>query len=560
MSILRLDRTYRNIARFRQVIAVLIRYGLGGLVASSKVDYYYAWVKSFITRRKPPMKVSALDRPTRVRMVLEELGPTFIKLGQMLSNRPDVVPIQYAAEMTKLLDRVKPVETDKIHARIAAELGQQVDVLFESFEENPIGAASIAQVHAARLKSGEDVVVKVVRPGIETVIETDLDILAEIALLLQRHVPEASVMDPVGLVQEFSRALRLELDLSREGRIIERFASNFADDDTVYVPSVHWQFCSRKVLTLERMPGKKLSEVDFDTKSREERDAIAQNGAKAALKQILVHGLFHADPHLGNLFLLDGNRLGLVDYGMVGRLDEDTRDLIADLLFALGQGRPEKVADILLESQGPVGKFNRSAFVRDVMEMCDLYLDIPLKQVVVSSLFTDLIQIMNRHSIRFPRDLMVLSRALITVEGVGRRLDPEFNIIETARPFVADFIKNRIGTKRLAREAGETLGHYLTLIKTLPRDLTSLAKRLKESEVEIGFVHKGLETFSSDLERSLGRLTLGIIMSALIVGSSYLVTADTETHVLSLPLYSFVGFLAAIVVGAILVISLFRSN
>jgi len=559
MSILRIDRSYQNIRRLRQVVTILVKYGLGDLALSLRIDRYWGWMKRIVTRRKAPKEVASHTRPIRMRMAMEELGPTFVKLGQVLSTRPDLVPAAYARELTKLLDEVAPVGGESIRARVEAELKRPIKEMFEVFSQEAFASASIAQVHSARLVSGEEVVVKVVRPGVERVIETDLAILREIARLVAKHFPESELMDPVGLVDEFSISISKEVDLGREGCIMQRFASNFEDDDTIHVPDVYWDYCSKGVLTQERLMGRKLSGIDFEDLSMDVRRELARKGVKIVLKQILSHGLFHADPHPGNMFLLPGNILGLVDYGMVGRTDPETRRMIAEILVAISQNRPDKIADIVLESQVPMTSFNRNAFIRDTLEMSDLYVDVPLKNVMVTSLFSDLTQIMQRHGIVFPRDLMLLSKALITIEDFGRRLDPEFNMLDFARPFVEKFVREKLGPVQMVKNAFETLGHYAKLSKTLPRDISALLNRLKESQMEIGFVHKGLEGFSSRLEKVGYRLTLGIIISALIIGSSFLASAEIGSQPSGVFLYSVLGFIAAIILAIALLFSFLKS-
>ena len=559
MSLLRIDRTYHNVKRLRQVATVLIRYGLGDMVSSLKVDYYLAWIKRVVARRKPPLPVAALTRPMRVRLALQELGPTFIKLGQMLSSRPDVIPAEYASELAKLLDQVAPVAVAQVKKRIEAELGRPVSELFAMFGQEPIAAASVAQVHPAKLKSGEEVVVKVIRPGIEAVIDTDIAILGEIARLVARHLPEAEVFDPEGVVEEFSRSIRKELDLVKEGRVIERFAANFAEDEWLCIPKVYWDFCSQKVLTLQRFEGPKLSELDFGKLDIADRKLIAQRGATAILKQVLVHGLFHADPHPANIFILDGNKLGLVDYGIVGRIDVQTKKLITDLLVAIIRNDAPRAAETILQWSPPRIRIDRRAFVRDVMEMADIYVGRKLKEVPIASVFNDVVQLMTRYRIGFPRDLVLLSKALVTVEGIGRRLDPDFNMVEHATPFVQELLHKRFGPSAVAKGTLSALGSYARLFSALPEDILALLRAFKESQLEVGFVHKGLEGFTSRMEKVGYRLTLGLIISAMIIGSSLLAVIASRHEMFGLPLFSVIGFLGAIALAIVLLVSVLRS-
>ncbi len=332
LPIFRVNRNIRTIRRYRTILGVLIKYGFGHFVEQLNIDYYLELGKRIVTLDKIHKDLERLSQPQRLRLAMEELGPTFIKLGQLLSTRPDVLGKEYITEFSKLQDKVPAVSFDEINAQVQRELGYPASELFSTFSREPLAAASIAQVHRGKLKSGEEVVFKVRRPGIVKIIETDIDVLMGLAYLIEQHVPAVALYDPVGLVKEFRRSIMREVNFTREGRTIDRFAVNFADSTSVYVPKIFWDYSGEMVLTMEYVPGIKISALEELTAQGYDLKEIARRGADAFLKQVLDYGLFHADPHPGNVFILPGQVICMLDYGMVGRLGQDLKDQLIELL------------------------------------------------------------------------------------------------------------------------------------------------------------------------------------------------------------------------------------
>ena len=334
MQVSKLTRTYHNIKRYRQILTILLRYGFDDVLGRLKIDYYIQLGKKII----PKFKAQEIENKTtaeRLRLALEELGPTFIKLGQMLSVRPDLIPENFIRELQKLQDEVPAFSVEQAKAEVESQLGKPVEQLFSSFDDVPLAAASIAQVHRAEKKDGEQVAVKIQRPNIQSVIESDLNILFDLAELMEMHIPESELYNPVGIIQEFAKTIRRELDFIREGRNIDRFRRNFKDDETVYVAQVYWELTTERVLTMEFIDGIKISELDKLEAAGLDKKIIAFNGGQAILKQVFDHGFFHADPHPGNIFVLPNNVIAPLDFGMMGSLDEELMEIAGNLLTAI---------------------------------------------------------------------------------------------------------------------------------------------------------------------------------------------------------------------------------
>ena len=556
----RINRNIRSLKRYRQVLGILIKYGFGHVVDQLNIDYYIELGKRIVTLGTASRELERLTQAARIRLALEELGPTFIKLGQLLSTRPDIVPADVLEELKKLQDRIPPVAPDKIMAQIHRELGYPAEELFAHIEDVPLATASIAQVHRARLKTGEDVVCKIRRPGVETIIETDLDIMMGLAYLVEKHLPGGDLYDPVSLVKEFRRTIYRELDFSREGRTTDRFAANFADDQTVHIPKVYWDYTGQTVLTLEYIAGIKISHLEELEDAGLDLKIIARNGADNFLRQVFVHGLFHADPHPGNLHIRPDNVICIFDFGMVGRLDEDLKLHLTELLLCVLRRDVDRLVMQLLYSGDLHDESNLKNLKRDLTEFIDDYYDILLQDLKIGKLLIDFIDILTEYKIKFPSSLMMLSRALFAMEGLGKQLDPDFNMVEQLKPFAEQIIATRYSPTNMAKDAAKTLQSYQALGKSLPKDIKEFINRINRNKFKIDLEHRGFERLINDIDKSTNRISFSLIISALIVGSSLIMQTDKGPMLFGFPILGLLGYSVAGFLGLGLAIAILRSG
>jgi len=556
----RINRNIRSLKRYRQVLGILIKYGFGHIVEQLNIDYYIELGKRIVSLGTASRELERLTQAARFRLALEELGPTFIKFGQILSTRPDIVPTGFLEELQRLQDHIPAVSTDEIKAQIHRELGYPTEELFKKFECTPLATASIAQVHRGTLKTGEEIVCKVRRPNVESVIETDLDIMMGLAYLVEKHLPGGNLYNPVGLVREFRRTIHRELDFSREGRTTERFAANFSDDKAVHIPKVFWEYTGQTVLTLEYVSGIKISNLDELKKAGLDLEIIAQNGADNFLKQVFIHGLFHADPHPGNIHILPGNILCIFDFGMVGRLDDDLKLHLTELLLCVLRRDVDHLISQLLYSGDLHDDSNTRNLKRDLTEFIDDYYDIMLQDLKVGKLLLDFVEILTEHQIKFPVNLMLLSRALFVMEGIGRQLDPNFNMVAQLKPFAEQVIKDRYSPASIVKEATRTLQSYQALGKSLPKDIKEFINRINRNKFKIDVEHRGFERLVNDLDKSSNRISFSMIIAALIVGSSLVMQIDKGPMLFGFPILGLLGYSVAGFLGLGLAIAILRSG
>jgi ubiquinone biosynthesis protein len=556
----RFNRNIRSIRRYRHILGILIKYGFGHFVEQLNIDYYLELGRKIVTFGTATKDIERLTQPQRLRLALEELGPTFIKFGQLLSTRPDIVPKEYSQELQKLQDKVPSVGTEAIREQIEKEIGTTIEEAFARFDNEPMAAASIAQVHRGQLKSGEEVVFKVRRPGVQKVIETDLDILMGLAYLIENHIPAGELYDPTGLVKEFRRTVYREMDFAREGYTMDRFAANFDGDPTIYVPRVFWDFTCETVLTMEYVSGTKISHFELLQNQGLSLTEIAAKGANAFLKQVFDYGLFHGDPHPGNLMVLENGTICMLDYGMVGRLSEELKIQLTELLLALLQRDVDRIISQLLYAGELLDESNLKSLKRDLSEFIDDYYDILLQNIKVGKLLIDFIDILTEYRIKFPPDLLLLARALIAMEGLGRQLDPHFNMIDSIRPFAEKIIRDRVTPSHISREITQALHSYGALAKNLPRDIKEFINRVNRNKFKIDLEHRGLDKLVSDLDKSSNRLSFSMLIAALIIGSSLIMQTSKGPLLFGFPVLGFLGYSAAALLGLWLAIAILRSG
>jgi ubiquinone biosynthesis protein len=550
-------RTYRHLNRYREILGVLFKYGFGDIVETLKIEQYIEIGLQMISRKRRD-QIEKLTRAERVRMAVEELGPTFIKLGQILSTRPDLVPLEYSRELSKLQDHVPPFPYEEARTIITDELGGTPEELFAYFETEPLAAASIGQVHRARLADGDEVVVKVQRPGIRKIIEVDLEILLHLASLMERHVEEMEVQRPTRIVEEFARSLEKEIDYTIEAYQTERFSRQFLGEHTIYVPKIYRDFNSSRVLTIEYIEGIKVTDFEALEKNRCNLHTLAENGADLVMKQIFVHGFFHADPHPGNIFILSNNIICFLDFGMMGRIRQDEREDFTDFVISLAGKNERKITESVLRLSVYDQEPDRERLERDLTDLLEEQVYGRQGKLEMGKLFQKLIETVTTHGLTIKPDLYLMMKALGTIEGIAKMLDPAIDILKQAEPFVRKIQEERMNPKRIAGDMLEIGSGLIQLGREIPGELRSILKQAREGKMKIEFGHSGLEPLLDTYNRSANRLVFAIVLAALIIGSSLVVLSGIPPRWHDIPLIGLAGFILAGIIGFSLLISILR--
>ncbi|MGB9700303.1 MAG: ABC1 kinase family protein [Thermodesulfobacteriota bacterium] len=553
------SRTYRHINRYRQILTIFFKYGFGDLIERLNISQYLEFGRRLIFRSHR-VRAEKLTRAERLRLACADLGPTFIKLAQILSTRPDLIPLEFAQELAKLQDQAPPFPFAQVKEIIEEEFKTPLENKFASFDPTPLAAASIGQVHRARLLGGEEVVVKVQRPGIRQLIEVDLEILFHLAVLMERHIEELARQKPTRIVEEFARVLEKEIDYEIEASNLERFAQQFLDHPYLYVPRLYRAVCSSKVLTMEYISGIKASEIHLLDQEGFDRKEIASRGADLILEQIFRHGFFHADPHPGNIFVLPGNRICYLDFGMMGSVDRQAREDFADLIYAYVRRDERKIVSALLKIIEWEEEPDRRALEKDIADFIAKYFGRPLKELRVAIILKDLLDLINRHHLRLPPDIYLMGKALATAEGVGLALDPDMDMANKAAPFIKQLKIQRFSPQRIWKEFLGTGEDLLQLLKEIPGDLQDMLRQIKQGKYKIGLELRGLNQLSSQIDRASNRLAFSILISALIISSSLIISTNIGPFLLGFPVLGILGFGIAGIFAIWLLISILRSG
>ncbi|HVK61269.1 MAG TPA: AarF/ABC1/UbiB kinase family protein [Bdellovibrionales bacterium] len=508
-------------------------------------------VGRFILERLTSADVEKYSTAERLRMSFEELGPTFVKLGQLLASRPDLIPEDFVEELKKLHDQVATIPFSEVRNVLELHFGARLDDVFESIEEQPLGSASIAQVHRAILKDGKKVVVKVQRPGIERIINEDVGILYYLADLLQKFVPETRPFNPVGMVDELFRTLELETNFIVEANNIRRFVDNFRDDPTIKIPEVYFQYSGRRVLVLEMLEGIPLSQKHALAQEGIDRQTVMRVGLKAYFKQVFKDGVFHGDLHAGNIFILPDNRIGMVDFGIVGRLNRRTQDAIANMFVSLYQEDYERLAYEYVEVS-PYNEFvDVDHFAKDLQNLLAPYFGLTLKNVDLGRLLLDSTAVAAKHRLVLPSELMLFFKSIVTVEGMGRFIAPDFNLLDYAMEFAAELVRTKYSPDRVKEDLFILGRDSSALFKALPRQLRQFTRKV--GHPDFAFRHRIADTeeIKRTVERSSNILFLGMIISALILSASWTMSLSNQPWFLGIPAVSALLFGFAGVLGLV---------
>ncbi len=525
MKITSITRTIRNTRRVAEIIKVLTKFGFRQLVQDTGLNRLLGGTKEELDT---PAGTSdeTLPRPVRVRMVLEELGPTFIKLGQILSTRPDLIPPEWANEFKKLQDDCQQVPFAEIYHVLTLEFPGRLELLFGAVEETPLAAASIAQVHRATMKDGTPVVVKVIRPGARELIEEDMSLVESLAQLLEQYFSDLGY-SPTAVAKEFSRELLKEINLIIEGQSTERLRRYFEGDDNISFPKVYWPATTRNVLTMQEIRGRLLATVAPQELSAAERRAIVANGTDAVFKQCLRFGFFHADPHPGNIFLLSGSRLCFIDCGMTGQLDRKTTEQLINLVAGVVKGDIDRLCRVVIELTEVDPRVTDSRDFRlELRHLTDHFRDTDLQHMNITGLLSDFFGMLQRFRIQCPGDLMLLTKALTTIEGVAAHFDPTFDVLAHVEPQIQEIVLNRHSMRAIRNRIYKTLTSSFEILEDLPGDLQRFLDHARHSRFTLNLELKRIEHLSEQLDTSSRLMGIAMIISALIVGSSILILAD----------------------------------
>ena len=548
-------RRYSMLKRYGQIIDVLQKYGFGYIVDQIGLTSFRDLTFSFIKRQK--VEHINTPKPVRVRMILEELGPTYIKLGQLLSMRHDIIPPAYAREFAKLQDDVPHFDFEEVEVIIREELRHSIEELFDHFDKRPLACASIGQVHRAKIKNGDEVVVKVQRPGIKQVIESDLDIMYSMARLVNEHMPEARLYKPTEIVEELSRSILEEIDYTHEGWNTDRFAYNFRDNGQVHIPKVYWSYTSKRVLTLEFIKGVKASRVDLLEKRGFDKSKIALVVGEAFTQQVFNDGFFHADLHPGNVLIMEDEKVAFLDFGMTGHISSEMRDMFLDGLTALVRGD----SSLLVEIARDMGSINNHVDTRslkaDIEYFRSKYYGRAPKNIETSVVIEELIGVLREHQVTIPHNIALLVRGIVAVEGFALIVDPNFNLTELLEGCAKKEISARYRPQNLADRTYGSVLNWSRLFQKVPTKISHILDNAENGCLNIKFESEEGTRLISEINIASNRLSFSIIVSAIIVASSLIVQTNTYPLV---PLLGTLGFLVASIFGMWLVFNMLRTG
>ncbi len=546
---LKIGKTLKNASRLKTILAVFAKHGLRNLVEKLNLDNFLQSTLSSGQTEKEHLSV-----PQRLRLSFEELGPTFIKFGQLLASRPDLIPDDYVEEMSFLHDQVQPLEYKTIEMVLLEELGQNWTDQIISIEKSPLGSASIAQVHRALLKNGQSVVLKVQRPGIVQTINDDLNVLYFIAELLEKYIPEIRPFNPVGMIDEYFKTLELETNFVVEANNMRKMKDLFKKDLDVIIPTVNFDLTTEKVLVMQELEGQPLSKIESLQSLNIDADEIIKKGLKTYLKMVFVDGFFHGDLHAGNFFVMPEHKIGLIDFGVVGRLNTKTQSAIVNMLLALSKEDYLRLAYEYVDLTPYSEEVNVDLFAKDLQAVIAPYYGLTLKNVNVGRILMSSSSVAAEHGLTVPTELMLFFKSIVSIEGLGQRISKDFDFLTYILSQVGDVAQSLFQPIKMANEAGLLFRESRTFINALPRQLNLIFRKLNSPDHHSKVQITGLDDLTKSISNSFNLLFLGVIMASLILSSSIIYTTSHTTEVsliAGIPNLSLIGFLSAGILGIV---------
>ena len=545
-------RRVHNLPRYRQIITIFARHGFGAVLEQMGVE------RALLAPARLFRKDHEWERLTpaqHFRLALEELGPTFIKLGQIISTRPDLLPPDFIEELSKLQDSAPPIPWEEVESQLTAAWNQPWSDLFASIDPEPLAAASLAQVHAAALLNGEEVVIKVQRPDIWPTIQADIAILEDLAALAQ-HTAMGELYNPVDVVADFSFTLQNELNYLREGRNADRFRRNFTDEPYLHIPKVYWEFTTRQVLVLERLRGVKIDDIDGLNAAGLDPKIVAMNAARIIVKEVLEDGFFHADPHPGNFYVLPGNVIGAMDFGMVGHLSEADRLNLVRLYIASVRMDADAIVEQLIRMGAAAAQVNRMALKRDISRLLEKYNGLPLKEIRAKEVVSDIMPIAWRHHLSLPSDLWLLGKTLAMMEGVGLQLDPDFDIFAVSEPFVHTLAREMWSPSVWGPQMLGQIQAWYDVLAIAPRAGARLLYGLESGELPLELNMNVQKPALESMDRALTRLSVSVLIAAFILALAFLIPRASSSPIVTALIA--LGFLVSAGLGVWFLISVLR--